>query len=186
MTSLTQPRFDKAKAILDKYREQLHSTGHISAGDFEHELRECWGIGYHELKDVIIDLSKRGHYKYLAARYMEQSNVPGVVSEFKKVLAGMYGIECYDASPDRKEKQEAFWQTMRQGTSGSVPAAARPTLERRRRQHLRRATWGTVSLAQPLALRARLATHCVAGPFPVPLRRTSERITRFSRRDCEC
>jgi hypothetical protein len=114
MANLTQRRFEKAKPLLDKYREQLHSTGHTSAEDLEHELRECWGVGYQELKQIIIDLSKRDHYRYLAACYMENSNAPCVIEEFKAVLAAMYGIKSYDHAPDREEKQRAFWQTMLQ------------------------------------------------------------------------
>ena len=111
MASLTQRRFEKAKHILDKYHKQLHETGQYSTSAFEKELRDCWGIGYQELKAVIIDLSKKETYRYLAARYME-SGCPGVVMEFKRTLAEMYGIKSYDHSPDREEKRKAFWQTM--------------------------------------------------------------------------
>jgi hypothetical protein len=72
-------------------------------------------VGYQELKQIIIDLSKRDHYRYLAAHYMENSNATGVVTEFQGELAAMYGIRSYYHAPDREEKQKAFWQTMNQG-----------------------------------------------------------------------
>ena len=108
MARLTERRFEKAKAILDKYREDLHRTGSISAGILEKELRDCWDTGYQELKGIIIDLSKRDHYRYLAAYYMEHSNAPGVVAEFKPVLAALYGIKYYDG-PEREHGRKAFW-----------------------------------------------------------------------------
>lgn len=116
MASLTPRRFEAARPILDKYREQLHRTGHVDAGDLEGELRKCWNIGYQELKDIIIDLAKRDEYRYLAAYYMEHSNAPGVVTEFQGTLAALYGVESYYHAPDREEKREAFWQTMKRET----------------------------------------------------------------------
>ena len=112
MASLTERRFTKAKPILDQYRDQLHTSGRISTSDLEHELRECWNIGYQELKGIVLDLSKRDHYRYLAAYYMEDGHGVGVVTEFKGRLAELYGIESYDNCPNREEKREAFWKTM--------------------------------------------------------------------------
>lgn len=72
-------------------------------------------LGYLDFKGIIIDLSKRGEYRYVAAYCMEHSNAPGVVSEFQGVLATLYGIESYYHSPDREQKREIFWQTMKTG-----------------------------------------------------------------------
>ena len=44
-----------------------------------------------------------------AAWYMEHSNT-GVVSEFQKHLATLYGIPTY-SSEEREEKQKQFWQS---------------------------------------------------------------------------
>jgi hypothetical protein len=118
MYRLTERRFARAKPILDKYRERLHTAGDISAGELERELRDCWGVGYQALKGIIEDLAKRNHYRYLAAYYMEHSSAPGVVSEFKPVLAKMYGIRSYGHSPDRESKREAFWQGMKSARPG--------------------------------------------------------------------
>jgi hypothetical protein len=109
MASLTDRRFERAKSILDKYRTELQANSHISVGKLENELRDCRNLGYQELKSVIIDLSKRGEYRFLAAYYMEGGTGVGVVSEFKDVLAEMCSIEYYD-DPKRDEARKAFWQ----------------------------------------------------------------------------
>jgi hypothetical protein len=58
------PRVGDGLGILraDKYRERLDTAGNISAGDLAKELRDCWGVGYQELKDIIEDLAKRNQY----------------------------------------------------------------------------------------------------------------------------
>jgi hypothetical protein len=112
MYRLTERRFAKAKPILDKYRKQVHDAGRGAASGLERELRECWDIGYQELKDIIIDLSKRPHYRYLAASYME-SGYPSVVSEFHRVLADMYGIKSFHHSAERESKREEFWSALK-------------------------------------------------------------------------
>ena len=111
MYRLTERRLAKAEPILQEYRAKLHTEGAINAHGFEMELRQCWGIGYQELKSIIEDLSKIDDYVFLAAYYMEHSSAPGVVMEFKRSLARLYGIDHFDAS-DRKAKREAFWQRM--------------------------------------------------------------------------
>lgn len=108
MARLTEARFQKAKPILDRYREQFHRTRHLNTTLFEKDLKEIWGLHYQELKTVMIDLSRRPEYLYLAARYMEGGS-PGVVSEFQSPLAALYGLRYYHA-PDREERQREFWK----------------------------------------------------------------------------
>jgi hypothetical protein len=112
MYRLTERRFIKAKPILDHFRKQLHSTGWMSASDLEMELRKCWKIGYRELKNIIIELSKQSYYRHLAVAYME-SNGPGPVMEFKRTLAKIYGIKSYDHSPNRESKRDTFWRKLK-------------------------------------------------------------------------
>ena len=119
MASLTDRRFEKAKPILDKYRAQLHATGRISTREFEMELRRCWNLGYQELKDIIIHLSKRDHYRYLAAYYMEDGSGVGVVMEFQPVLAAMYDIDRYD-QPERETARKTFWEQFEIGRAGNA------------------------------------------------------------------
>lgn len=91
MYKLTENRLRAAHAILEKYRDALYETQGIRCMDFEHELRDCWGVGYQSLKDIIIDLSKLDRYEHLAAYYMQFQNPTGVVSEFQGRLAEIYG-----------------------------------------------------------------------------------------------
>lgn len=116
MYRLTPRRFEKAKPILKKYRELLHRLGPTKAGfdlaaNLEVELRACWNIGYQELKNIIIELSKRDYYRYLAAHYMDHPVGPGVVCEFQSPLAELYGMKSYNPDPDCEERK-AFWQSM--------------------------------------------------------------------------
>jgi hypothetical protein len=108
MYKLTERRFAKAKPILNRYRMQLHETGFASARGLEKELRDCWNIGYQELKDIIIALSKRPYYRYLAACYMEMG-YPDVVIEFQPVLADMYG-----------SKRGDFWKGLKAKTTDQL------------------------------------------------------------------
>ena len=105
---MTERRFQKAKPILDRYRDRLMKTQRLDTVMFEKELREVWGLHYQALKTVMIDLAARLEYVYLAARYME-GGFPGVISEFQAPLAKLYGIAWYyDA--DRDQKQTEFWE----------------------------------------------------------------------------
>ena len=108
MYKLTERRLNKARSILDEHKSILDTHGTIDVGAFEMSLRECWNLGYQELKDIIIALSKLDDYVYLAAYFMEHSNAPGVVSEFKRPLAKLYGITHY-SSPNRESAQRDFW-----------------------------------------------------------------------------
>ena len=115
MYKLTDRRLKKAEPILEKYRTELHGRGDFMVRVFERELRDCWGLGYQELKDIFKQLSKMARYRYLATYYMENSNAPTVASEFKRVLASLYGVTSrkgYDA-PERELKREAFWEKIK-------------------------------------------------------------------------
>lgn len=107
MARLTDRRFHSAKLILDRHNKRLLETRFLDAGGFERELRELWGMGYQELKWVMIDLCKKPEYTLLAARYME-SGSPGVVCEFQPTLASLYGVDYYHAA-DREQRQKEFW-----------------------------------------------------------------------------
>lgn len=103
MYKLTENRLRAAHAILEKYRDALYERQGIHCLSFEHELRECWRLGYRELKDIIIDMSKLDRYEHLAAYYMQFQNGGCVVAEFKRRLAEIYGTRhATDA--------EAYWE----------------------------------------------------------------------------
>lgn len=108
MGRLTEARFQAAKPILDRYRDQLLRTRRLDAGQLEQELKAVWKQHYQGLKPLMIDLSKRPGYVHLAARYMEGGS-PGVVSEFQGPLAELYGITHYHAD-DREVKRREFWE----------------------------------------------------------------------------
>lgn len=110
---MTPRRLIKAQPILDTFTTQLHSKGNIDVTRFEMALRECWDVGYHEMKDLAEDFLKVLRYRFLAAYYMENSNGSRdrVAMEFKEVLAKLYGVEMYE-SPERETKRKAFWDTM--------------------------------------------------------------------------
>lgn len=86
----------------------MEKSGRIDCQRMERELRECWGIGYQELKDVILDMSKRTEYERIAAYYMQHQNALGPVSEFKFRLGQLYGVRHY-SSKGAKEGCEAYW-----------------------------------------------------------------------------
>ena len=109
MYRLTNRRLEAARPILDEYQTRLFSHQSFDAQALEYELREVWGIGYQELKDVAADMVKQDRYREVALFYMERSNPgTGVAAEFKPVLAKAYGVRSYD-QPDRDAKREAFW-----------------------------------------------------------------------------
>ncbi len=113
MYRVTPRRLAKAQPILDAFAVQLHGKRAIDVTRFEMELRECWDVGYREMKDLAEDLLKMRRYRFLAAYYMENSNGSRdrVAAEFKEVLAKLYGIDWYE-SPERETKRKAFWDTM--------------------------------------------------------------------------
>jgi hypothetical protein len=107
MATLTPKRLEQAREILDRHNAALLKRPDYDLGTMERELKEVWGLNYQSLKGIIIDLSKRDEYALLAAKYMEHGT-PGIVSEFQRPLANLYGAE-YFRSADYNEKREAFW-----------------------------------------------------------------------------
>ena len=109
MAKLTDRRMEKARPIFDRYRARLHETHDCDVQQLETELKDCFNLGYQEIKDIIADLLKHDHYKYLAAYFMQNINsAVGVVSEFHDPLAKLYGLDYYYAD-DQEEKCKAFW-----------------------------------------------------------------------------
>jgi hypothetical protein len=108
MANLTARRFQAAKPIFDRYRDELMRKQRIDVMAFEQELKDLWDLGYQDLKPIMIQLSKKTEYVFLAARYMEGGS-PGVVSEFQGTLADLYGVTYYYAN-DREQKQKEFWE----------------------------------------------------------------------------
>ncbi len=110
MANLTPQRLTRAADILERYRSALFTGRKYDTGQFEHELRDLWTVGYQELKGIMIDLAGHGRFQEVAAYYMEHSNAPGVVSEFQRPLTELYGVRSYHHSPDFEEKKAAFWE----------------------------------------------------------------------------
>lgn len=108
MYRLTDLRFAKAEEILERHLAHIHAGHHIDALGMEMELRECWNIGYQELKPIMEQLMARSRYTLLAASYMENSNGGQVVCEFQAPLAKLYGANYYAAS-DYDQKRDQFW-----------------------------------------------------------------------------
>jgi hypothetical protein len=113
MYKVTERRLAKAEPILEEFRTILHSKGKINAREFEMKLRECWNVGYGEMKSLAEDLSTIERYRFLAVYYMEYSNGSRdvVASEFKEVLAKIYKIDYYH-HPELSVKRDAFWDSM--------------------------------------------------------------------------
>jgi hypothetical protein len=113
MYKLTEKRLSIAEPILTKYGSVLTSKRSFDAGSFEQELRKALDLGYSEFKDIMCDVfDKHPRYRRVTAYYMQHSNAPGPVSEYKPLLAKLYGLEGYDA-PERKEKQQKYWARKR-------------------------------------------------------------------------
>lgn len=95
MYRLTQRRLQKAQSILDEAFIFLVKTkGQAFPYDFERNLRNCWNIGYQELKDIMKDVLKEEKYKYLAVLYMEAGG-ECVVCEFQAPLAKVHGLKYF-------------------------------------------------------------------------------------------
>jgi len=103
MYKLTNQRRSDALSILAKYQRQMEASGRIDCRRFEKELRECWRIGFQELTDIVVALSKEDEYERIAAYYIQYSGVPGPVSEFQPRLAELYGV-CYYESEETGAK----------------------------------------------------------------------------------
>ncbi len=111
MYRLTEHRKEKARDVLDRYTRQLHDTRSIAVVRLELELRQVWGVGYQTLKHILIDiLANHPEYAHLAAYYMEYSNASGVVSEFQRPLAKLYGLSSWYYDGEKETKRTAFWE----------------------------------------------------------------------------
>ncbi|HMP03888.1 MAG TPA: hypothetical protein PKD86_09350 [Gemmatales bacterium] len=110
MPKLNDDMLRRASPILEKYRTTLFQHRRFDAHSFEMELRDIWSTGYRSMKDFALAMSEHGRYQEVAAYYMEHSNAPGVVSEFKPCLAKLYGIASYDHATDRESKRCEFWR----------------------------------------------------------------------------
>ena len=109
MKRLTDRRFSQAEPILLKYKNKLDAGKLTNVSFLENELKECWDVGYQNLKLIFEDLALRDDYFYLAVFYRENSGQgSGVASEFQSGLARIYGIKDYN-SDEREEAKKAFW-----------------------------------------------------------------------------
>ena len=109
MYRLTEKRLRSAMAVFEECRQRLFAEHSFDALILERHLKTAWGIGYQELKDVMQDMLRNARFREVAVFYMEHSNTPGVVSEFKEPLARVYGISHYDAK-DREARRKAYWE----------------------------------------------------------------------------
>jgi len=110
MYRLTKHRKAKARDVLDRYTRQLHDTRSME-GRLELELRQLWGLGYQALKFIMIDIVvNHPEYAHLAAYYMEHSNPAGVVTEFQRPLARLYGLTSWHYDDEKDDKRAEYWQ----------------------------------------------------------------------------
>jgi hypothetical protein len=116
MYTLTDRRFQQAEDIFEKYQGILIKNLEYDTHDFELELRNCWSVGYQEIKSILIDLiEKYPKFRYLTLYYMQFQNPSGPVWEFLETLAEQYGMEYYHSS-ECKRKQEEFWEHFKKTT----------------------------------------------------------------------
>jgi hypothetical protein len=119
MYKVTERRLTAARPILEKYRAQLFARHSFDTHAFEHELRDVWKTGYQEIKDVVIEITRKrrrsiivretDRYREVAAYYMENDNGGRTVSEFQHPLAELYGISHFHAD-DRGKKRDEYWK----------------------------------------------------------------------------
>jgi len=109
MYRLTTRRLHKAEPILEKYRDKLYRHLRFEAWVFENELKECWNVGYQEIKYIMLDMLRLERYRYLVLYYMQSVNTC-VVSEFQGSLAEAYGSKDFYA-PDMNLRRKTFWAT---------------------------------------------------------------------------
>ena len=112
MCRLTDHRKTEAREVLDRYNQQLHDTRKICRSDLELKLRDIWGLGYQNLKGIMIDiLSNHPEYEHLAAYYMDvdYDGITGVVMEFQQPLAKLYGLTSWH-DEEKKAKRTAYWK----------------------------------------------------------------------------
>ncbi|RLB92252.1 MAG: hypothetical protein DRH26_06655 [Deltaproteobacteria bacterium] len=111
MKKLTKRRKDTAKDILERYTIYLHDNKSIPVKPFELELQNVWDMGYQSIKDIMIDIVKNHReYTHLAAYYMEHSSTVGVVSEFQRPLAALYGLTSWYHDDTKEIKRQQYWE----------------------------------------------------------------------------
>lgn len=109
MYKLTKRREAKALAILEKAYGSLTTCGWFEVHAFEHELRECWNIGYHELYDILEDAFKDEHWLYVAVYYMERVH-PCPTCELQCALAKAYGMDHWSFGKELETARTEFWK----------------------------------------------------------------------------
>lgn len=119
MYKLNEKRSAIVKPILERYREQLFSHGSFDPGGLQRELRDALGCGYLEVRSIAMQLlKKQPRFKNVIAFYMAFGGAPGVISQFKPLLAKVYGMRYYD-SPDRPTVEERYWSKSLRRVRGS-------------------------------------------------------------------
>jgi len=102
----TECRKKKAIPILDDALSMLHKNGgSCLPPSFEKDIRECWHLGYQELKGIMIDMMDDSKYQPVAVKYMTKG---AVVSEFQRPLKKFLLISnCHDELYENALKQ--YW-----------------------------------------------------------------------------
>lgn len=108
MYKLTKRREDKALTILVESHEALVVSGAFDVHDFERKLRDCWGVGYHELYAILDDACKDERWRYVAVYYMERI-MPALTMELRSALAKAYGMANQGEGSDWQVCRKKFW-----------------------------------------------------------------------------
>ena len=106
MYKLTDRRLKKALPTLEKYRSQLYSNFWFDVWALEKELRDCWDIGYQELKGIAIDMLKNERYRHVSIYYMEHCKSIGIISEFQRSLTDVLGASRFS---EIEQASKIFW-----------------------------------------------------------------------------
>lgn len=109
MYKLTKRREAKALPILEAAYKDLVTRGGFDATKLEMDLRACWGVGYHELYDVLEDAFKDDRWLYVAVYYMERV-MPMLTSELRFALEKAYGIPERAVDKDWDTYRDEFWK----------------------------------------------------------------------------
>ena len=105
---------EKAHDVLEEAFQYMLTHDCNLPWDFEARLRIAWArsaknpLANRDLKDRILDAYKHPRYAYVFARYMETSNPNGVVTEYQRPLAYLYGVKVYSGTK-AEEDRKAFW-----------------------------------------------------------------------------
>ena len=107
MASLTKKRLEAATPILERYREKLLENGDFRIAELESELKDCWGIGFTDLKSIMPEMLKNERFRLVAVKYLEQTNGTGVPVHFQEFLCDVYGIDHFGSHVPEAKKH--FW-----------------------------------------------------------------------------